>query len=943
MKQILDDMADNRFESLELEGRVERLLPMLETLREKSNNELNQNNMNPFLRRLAMLIQDSTEFIGQLPSKVKKTGVFSKVFNLSKEAANSASTVLKFAELNTKFDQIIMELSAMEIMNGSAKIGKLGATVDEIAEMLRRQVLQLSTLSDSTGALDKLYVEDPPMCDPDDERSHLGEGVFGVTHRMKCTGDGGLYAVKKIKVAKAVKNGVNKEALRNEATILQQLSHANIVRYFVCFNSQQDRFFNIVMELVAGGSLADKVTPVSPPSNDQVYHWVYQIAQGLEYMHSRRVQHRDIKPDNILLTHNSHIKIADMGLACVVTTSAAANSKVGTSAYASYEKHQGNEYDGRDDVWALGCVILELLTRARLTGPISMPEDAEVRMRREGLMLRAAAESPLLGRFLPRVLSPLQNNRVTSAQLANAVHSNMPTSLNLTVPRVIKSVPAAATPAPVPVSVPLIATPTVSVKAQSVPVSVPLKAANSTSFKAQPTMAPNFTLVRPSDPRVNAAFAALGPMFEINGLIWSNAMNATHKQALKEAGLIGKGARLPTKEEFEALGLELARNRSRASQFMSSNSAFSAVPAKISENLWSSTIHPRSAGFAYYNAYYFNCRVGKVQSEPQGHDNAHNAAIFVVSAIDTTDEDAELIRQLTANAKNGDADAKVSLAIHYLNGEKGLEKDEAVAFRWMQSAALQSHARAQHGLGWMYGVGKGCAKNDRESVRLYQLSADQNWPNGLLAMAFLFDSGKPELGLAKNQHEAIRLFQAAATLGNPTAQLILGQRYRRGIDGVDQDDREALRWLREAAKQDCQEATNDILKIGVLTNHFVRIYPTDRRVSASFAALGDMYQINGLIWSGCSEERTVAKAKEACKAKGGRLPTQSELSALVEVLSPAGYFLRGAYAGKEVGDLVSSTPLPNDAKSVYHLNQYNGNFYARSIDSSSAYRCVINA
>lgn len=217
VKQILDDMNDNRSESLELKERVARLLPMLETLLNKVNSSEDLTNMNPFLSRLDQLIQDSTDLIRQLPSN---GNIISKVLKWPKEAAISAETKQGFAALNLKFDRIIMELSVMEIMNGSAKIGKMGATLDEIAEMLRLQVFHFQNTSDGSGT---------PMSDADDERSNLGEGVFGVTYCMRCTGEGGLYAGKKIKIAKAVKNGVSKETLSNEATITNRAKSTQLV------------------------------------------------------------------------------------------------------------------------------------------------------------------------------------------------------------------------------------------------------------------------------------------------------------------------------------------------------------------------------------------------------------------------------------------------------------------------------------------------------------------------------------------------------------------------------------------------------------------------------------------------------------------------------------------------------------------------------------------
>ena len=167
------------------------------------------------------------------------------------------------------------------------------------------------------------------------------------------------------------------------------------------------------------------------PSVDAITEWARQMASALAYMHSEHILHRDLKLDNILLTSLSKIKIIDLGFACVAATMAANATKVGAPLYASYEKTNGIPYDGRDDVWAVGCILLELLTRSRLSdndgGPIFHPEDTSVSARRQQLLQAAAAVSSELGGVvLPQILRPLQADRLTSAQLVAALGPSIP-------------------------------------------------------------------------------------------------------------------------------------------------------------------------------------------------------------------------------------------------------------------------------------------------------------------------------------------------------------------------------------------------------------------------------------------------------------------------------------------------------------------------------------
>jgi serine/threonine protein kinase len=87
------------------------------------------------------------------------------------------------------------------------------------------------------------------------------------------------------------------------------------------------------------------------------------MALALSYMHGENVLHRDLNPDNVMLTARSKVKIIGFGHACCV--SEYAESTVGARTHASFQKLTGLKYDGRDDVWALGCILLELLLRTR--------------------------------------------------------------------------------------------------------------------------------------------------------------------------------------------------------------------------------------------------------------------------------------------------------------------------------------------------------------------------------------------------------------------------------------------------------------------------------------------------------------------------------------------------------------------------------------------------
>ena len=153
-------------------------------------------------------------------------------------------------------------------------------------------------------------------------RSQLGNGTSGTTHRMRSKLDGDLYAVKMMKVKQA---GVTLESLSDEAARLAMLHHAHIVRYYTACSFKQGKTFAIVTELLEGGSYAERVR--AGAAAPEVSRWVGEIASALTHMHGLRMQHRDVKPDNVLFNSAGHAKLIDVGLACTLSSKSRVSTK----------------------------------------------------------------------------------------------------------------------------------------------------------------------------------------------------------------------------------------------------------------------------------------------------------------------------------------------------------------------------------------------------------------------------------------------------------------------------------------------------------------------------------------------------------------------------------------------------------------------------------------
>jgi serine/threonine protein kinase len=132
-----------------------------------------------------------------------------------------------------------------------------------------------------------------------------------------------------------------------------------------------------------------------------------QLARGVEYIHLQGVFHRDIKAENVLLSKGGQVKIADFGLAILINSDVAsrAQSTTGTAVYFSPEKAIGGVegYNSKSDMWAVGCVLLEVVTCSRLLRPI-WNDASEVRAQRNGWIRQVADASALLGKVAEALL-----------------------------------------------------------------------------------------------------------------------------------------------------------------------------------------------------------------------------------------------------------------------------------------------------------------------------------------------------------------------------------------------------------------------------------------------------------------------------------------------------------------------------------------------------------
>jgi eukaryotic-like serine/threonine-protein kinase len=147
-----------------------------------------------------------------------------------------------------------------------------------------------------------------------------------------------------------------------EAQILARLQHPNVISVFDAGVDNGERF--IVMELVEGPTLRELLETEGRLAPERAGEIASRVASALEFAHGKGVIHRDVKPSNVLLPPDAGVKLADMGIARLLSPEAltATLSVRGTAGYISPEQVRGDRVDARADLYSLGCVLFEMLT-----------------------------------------------------------------------------------------------------------------------------------------------------------------------------------------------------------------------------------------------------------------------------------------------------------------------------------------------------------------------------------------------------------------------------------------------------------------------------------------------------------------------------------------------------------------------------------------------------
>jgi serine/threonine protein kinase len=186
----------------------------------------------------------------------------------------------------------------------------------------------------------------------------IGKGAVGSVFKAINTLTGEFVAIKQIDL-----HGISKDHVRSiqtEISLLTKLDHKNIVKYIDIIETKTN--INIILEYIEGGSLHNIVKLNGMPEC-LVCVFTKQILEGLDYLHTQGIIHRDIKGANLLITKTGTVKLADFGYSVKLCEREKTNSTVGTCYWMAPEViEQKGIISYACDIWSLGCTIIQLLT-----------------------------------------------------------------------------------------------------------------------------------------------------------------------------------------------------------------------------------------------------------------------------------------------------------------------------------------------------------------------------------------------------------------------------------------------------------------------------------------------------------------------------------------------------------------------------------------------------
>ena len=545
-------------------------------------------------------------------------------------------------------------------------------------------------------------------------RGELGRGAMGIVYDAVDPMIGRRVAVKVISLQPAMNPSeaeFMKERLFREARSAGRLFHPGIV--IILDVGLHENSAYITMEHVDGPSL-HQLLATGPLDHNAAFKILQQTAAALDYAHQQGVVHRDIKPANIMLQNKVTVKVADFGIAKLMSTENATvtGMLMGTPSYMSPEQIEAKAVDGRSDQFALAVLAYELLTGGRPFQADSMPTVAHLIVYgpRPSAHARNSALPPGIDQVLERAWNRLPDQRFPNCvEFTTALEAAFRSPVAAPVPAVEPSL--------------------------------------------QPLQVPQAAKKRWPAPVLYAGGIALViVMLALASLYYRNSYSRPVPAAASSAPVAAVQPPAPPKPTPLGLPQPVPAPAPTNEKPATLKAEQPSAPAASTKPPLDLTPDPKQkplpASFRaqeYYNAAMLKRREGKPED-----------------AIDLFSKSAAL----------GDANAMEELAESYSNGE-GVAKNDTEAVEWFTLAAKAGNSSAMLTLGGLYLLGNdGVEQNDEDAAKWFQKAADLKNAAAIYDLGKLYEDGQ---GVPRNMEKAKELYLESAKLGNAFAQRRLSE------------------------------------------------------------------------------------------------------------------------------------------------------------------------
>jgi len=187
----------------------------------------------------------------------------------------------------------------------------------------------------------------------------IGSGGMADVYKARCHKLNRYVAIKVLKQEFSEdENFVGR--FKVEAQSVGALTHANIVNVYDV--GEENGIYYIVMELVEGITLKNYIDKKKKIEPKEAISIAIQVAQGIEAAHNHGIVHRDIKPQNIIISREGKVKVTDFGIATAATTNTINSNVMGSVHYISPERARGGYSDYKSDIYSFGIMLFEMLT-----------------------------------------------------------------------------------------------------------------------------------------------------------------------------------------------------------------------------------------------------------------------------------------------------------------------------------------------------------------------------------------------------------------------------------------------------------------------------------------------------------------------------------------------------------------------------------------------------